>query len=85
MFVSCVRCVFVQVADSVIQKPQSRWPVASQEKTSGSYVRNVLGPIPVAARSKAALLLGLWVRIPPEAWMFVVSILCCKVEVSATN
>ena len=33
------------------------------------------GLVPVAARSKAAArLLGLWVRIPPGAWMFV----CCE-------
>ena len=30
--------------------------------------------VPVAARSTAARLLRLWVRIPPRAWMFV----CCK-------
>ena len=33
-------------------------------------------------RSAAPRLLRLWVRIPPEAWMFVV---CCQVEVSATG
>ena len=27
----------------------------------------------------------IWVRIPPEAWMFVVSVVCCQVEVSATS
>ena len=36
-------------------------------------------------RSTAARLLRLWVRIPPEAWMFVVSVVCCQVEVSATD
>ena len=30
-------------------------------------------PVPVAARSAVARLLRLWVRIPPEAWIFV----CC--------
>jgi hypothetical protein len=31
-------------------------------------------------------LLGPWVRIPPEAWMFVsCECLCCQVEVSATG
>ena len=29
--------------------------------------------------------LGLWVRIPPGAWTFVVSVVCCQVEVSATS
>jgi len=43
----------------------------------------------VAARSRlwsaAARLLGLWVRIPPGALMFVVSVVCCQVKVSATS
>jgi hypothetical protein len=42
----------------------------------------------VAARSKtwsaAAGLLGLWVRIPPGAWMSV-CYECCEVEISATG
>ena len=33
----------------------------------------------------AARLLGLRVRIPPGAWMFVVSVMCCQVEVCATG
>ena len=36
-------------------------------------------------RSAAARLLRLWVRIPLEAWTFVVSVVCCKVEVSTTS
>ena len=36
-------------------------------------------------RSSAARLLRLWVRIPAGAWMFVVSVVCCQVEVSATD
>ena len=36
-------------------------------------------------RSAAARLMGLWVRIPPRTWMFVVSVVCCQVEVSATS
>ena len=35
-------------------------------------------------RSAAARLLRLWLRIPPGAWMSVVSVVCCRVEVSAT-
>jgi hypothetical protein len=35
--------------------------------------------------STAARLLGLRVRIPPTAWMSVVSVVCCQVEVSATG
>ena len=36
-------------------------------------------------RSAAARLLRSWVRIPPGACMFVVSAVCCQVEVSATS
>ena len=36
-------------------------------------------------RSAAARLVRLWVRIPPGAWIFVVSVVCCQVEVSATS
>ena len=33
----------------------------------------------------ASLLMGLRVRIPPRAWIFVVSVVCFQVEVSATG
>ena len=37
-------------------------------------------------RSVAARLLRSWVQIPPGgAWMFVASVVCCQVEVSATS
>jgi hypothetical protein len=36
-------------------------------------------------RFAAARLLRSWVRIPPGAWVFVVSVVCCQVEVSATS
>jgi len=36
-------------------------------------------------KAVAARLLILWVRIAPEAWMFVGSVVCCEVEVSATS
>ena len=36
-------------------------------------------------RSTAACLLRLQVRIPPGAWMSVVSVVCFQVEVSATG
>ena len=39
-------------------------------------------PRSLRQRSSAARLLRLWVRIPLEAWMFVVSVVCCQVEVS---
>ena len=36
-------------------------------------------------RSAAVRLLRLWVRIPPGAWMSVVSVVCCQEEVSVTS
>jgi hypothetical protein len=36
-------------------------------------------------RPTAARLLRSWVRIPLGAWMFVVCVVCCQVEVSATS
>ena len=36
-------------------------------------------------RSAAVLLLRLWVRIPPVAWMSVASVVCYQVEVSVTG
>ena len=36
-------------------------------------------------RSAAARLLRFWVRIPPGAWMSVVSVVCCQVEISARS
>ena len=60
-------------------------PARSQSLYRLSYPAHVLCiyvsiifmiPVPVAARSKAARLLRLWVRIPPGAWMSV-SCECC--------
>jgi len=42
-------------------------------------------PRGIRRRSAAARLLGLWFRIPPAAWKFVVSVVWCQVEVSATS
>jgi hypothetical protein len=43
----------------------------------------------MTARSQAwgcfRALVGLWIRIPPGARMFVVSVVCCQVEVSASG
>ena len=52
-----------------------------------SLQRRSQWPRGLRRRSAAARLLGLWVRIPPVAWMFVclVSVVCCQVEVSATS
>ena len=42
-------------------------------------------PRGLSRRSTAARLLRSWARIPPGAWMFVASAVCCQVEVSATS
>ena len=35
--------------------------------------------------SPTSRLLGMWVQIPLRAWMSVVNVVCCQVEVSATG
>ena len=43
-------------------------------------------PCGLRRRSSAARPLRLWVRIPPGAWtLSVMSVVCCQVEVSATD
>ena len=55
-------------------------------RSIGIYVYiNTKKPIPVAARSKEARLLGLRVRIPPGSWMSVLNVVFFQVEVSATG
>ena len=42
-------------------------------------------PYGLRSGTAAARLLGLWVRVPPAAWMSLVSVVCCQAEVSATG
>jgi hypothetical protein len=42
-------------------------------------------PCCLRRRFSVARLLRSWVRIPPRAWMFVVSVVCCQVEISVTD
>ena len=42
-------------------------------------------PRGLSRRSAAVRLLRSWVRIPPGAWMSVVSVVCCQVEVCVTS
>jgi hypothetical protein len=42
-------------------------------------------PRSLRRRSAATRLLGLGLRITPDAWMSVVRVVCCQVEVSATS
>ena len=43
------------------------------------------GPRYLRRGSGTARLLGLWFRIPPGTGMSVLSVVCCQVEVSATD
>ena len=49
------------------------------------FFRRSQWPRGLRRRPAAARLLRTWVQIPPWAWMFVVSFVCCQVEVSATS
>jgi len=49
------------------------------------YVGPSQWPHGLRRRSAAARLLRFWVRIPPRAWISVVSVMCCQAEVSATS
>ena len=65
-----------------------KYPDVSTETTAAIFMVNNLGfvwPRGLRRRSAAARLLRLLVRIPPRAWMSVVSVVCCQVEVSATS
>jgi hypothetical protein len=64
------------------------------EETKNTYTRLCIllllsgrsqWPCSLRRRSSSARLLRSLVRIPPGAWMSVVSVVCCQVEVSATD
>ena len=63
--------------------------ITTNIKTEVCLVFKTFRPIPVAAGSKvwiySRLLAGLQVRTQPGAWMSLVSVVCCQVEVSATG
>ena len=50
-----------------------------------SHICRSQQPRGLRRRFTASRLLRSWVRIPPGAWMFVVSVVCCHVQVSATD
>jgi hypothetical protein len=71
-----------------------RFPNSSSNSSSSSSINNInisssssssSSRRGLKRRSTAARLLRSWVRIPPGAWMFVVNVVCCLVEVSATD
>jgi hypothetical protein len=59
--------------------------LAECTKTMFNYIRQSQRPRDLRRRSTAARLPILWVRIPPGAWMFIVRLVCCQVEVSASG
>ena len=63
------------------------WPTATPYLFFSPYNQQL--PVPVAARSKAWVcgpsLAGIVGSNPAGAWMFVVSVVCCQVEVSASG
>jgi len=61
---------------------QGKWGWTVSCKRYGSRSQ---WPRGLRRRSADARLLRLWFRIPPGAWMSVVSVECCQVEVSATG
>ena len=63
---------------------------ATEYIITGKWVSNVQScrsqwPRSLRRTSTAARLPRLWFRIPPVAWMSVVTVMCCQVEVSATS
>ena len=50
-----------------------------------SHRRRYRWPRGLRRRSVAARILRMWVPIPPGAWMTVVSVVCCQIEVFATS
>jgi hypothetical protein len=56
-----------------------------KHKVNVMAVRQSRWPLRLRHRSVATRLLGLRLQILPEAWMSVVSVVCCQVEVSASD
>jgi hypothetical protein len=52
------------------------------EQCKYDATKKMNAPTPVAATAR---FLGLRVRIPPAAWMSVVSVVCCQIDVSASD
>ena len=83
---------------SVLKKGQTYWnsrpQVSSFRRRCKDLLQNVCilwpksrsqWPCGLRRKSAAVCLLRLWVRIPPGAWLSVVSVVCCQVEVSVTD
>jgi hypothetical protein len=77
-----------EVGSKYVKNGVLYWDRQKRRKT-GRTQRKGRSQFPRGLRpgSAAALLLELWVRIPPVAWMFVscVCVVCCQVQVIATD
>jgi hypothetical protein len=60
-------------------------PLAARHGRGTAWARHAMCESVLRRGSAAACLLRLRVRMPPGAWMSVVSIVCCQVQVSATG
>ena len=73
----------LKLVSTFLQKEVKFWTVLNwiRPGSSGSH-----WPCGLRRKSSAARLLRLWVRIPPgHGCLSVVSVVCCQVEVSATD
>ena len=84
-----------QRRSTVVRTPLDEWSARRRDlylTTHDTHNRQISMPpvgfeptISAGERPQATRLLRSWVRIPPGAWVFVVSVVCCQVEVSATS
>ena len=82
--IKCLCCVFIFEMSSCLLHIYIYIYIYIYTHTH-TYIRRSQWPGGLRRRSAAARLLRSWVRIPPGAWMFVVSVVCCQVEVFATS
>jgi hypothetical protein len=72
-------CVGWDLETSWMRKPSPNGGLSRQKKSWFHWQRVLrLG-------SAAARLVGLWIRIPPGAWVCVVSVVCCQGELYASG
>ena len=78
--------VYYRGADMSLARPGRKQATATEDfDVRISHLCRSQWPRGLRRRSKVARLLRSWVRIQLGAWMSVVSVVCCQVEVSATD
>ena len=63
--------------------PDNTQPPQKRDTKNSTLYRH--RPVPAAMSAVGSSQLGLRVRIPPGTWIFLVSVACCQVEVSASG